>query len=131
MNEILIVDEDPIARHFLRRMLHIQGYTCAEVEHGKAAIEHLRYHQPRLIITANQMPTMTGFQFLEVVAEKLKAHMIPVILVANEDDTGIVEQAKQFGIHAVMSKPLYYQKLRLTVSALLSRGLILQQAMSM
>ncbi len=131
MNEILIVDDDQIARKFLRRMLHIQGYTCAEVEHGEAAIEHLRYHQPRLIITANQLPVMSGLQLLETVSEILNAHSIPVILLAKKHEASVVEQSKQFGVKTVMSKPLNYQELRRTVTSVLSGETIRERVMEM
>ncbi len=119
MNEILIVDDDPIVRHFLRRMLCIQGYACIEVAHGQEAIEHLRTHRPCLIITDHQMPEMTGMQFIENISQERDCSTIPVILLTSDDNHDLSEQAKQLGVHTVLNKPLDYRRISLAVESVL------------
>jgi len=120
MGEILIVDDDPIVRHFVHRMLRIQGYSCREVEHGQEALNHLRTYRPSLIITDQQMPVMTGIQFLEILSDQLEAQPIPTILLAKDDEYGVSVRAKELGVHSVLSKPLDYRKIILAVSEALS-----------
>lgn len=120
MDDILIVDDDPIVRHFLRRMLCMQGYTCTEAAHGHDAIEHLRSHRPCLIITDYQMPEMTGMQFLECIAELLRDSVIPVILLIRNEDDDVSEQAKKLGVQTILRKPLDYRGISSAVEAVLS-----------
>jgi CheY-like chemotaxis protein len=59
---ILIVEDDPIIRSLIRRVLQNQGYTLLEAETGQEALE-LFYHYPGLIhllLTDLNMPGMTG-----------------------------------------------------------------------
>ncbi|GJL53371.1 MAG: hypothetical protein NPIRA02_05030 [Nitrospirales bacterium] len=120
MGEILIVDDDPIVRHFVHRMLRIQGYTCTEVEHGLEAINHLRTHRPRLIITDQQMPVMTGIQLLENLSVHYEGTAIPTILLAKDGESGVSDRAKELGVRAVLSKPLDYRKIVSVVADVLS-----------
>lgn len=120
MGEILIVDDDPIVRHFVHRMLRIQGYSCREVEHGQEALNHLRTYRPSLIITDQQMPVMTGIQLLETLLGQLEGPPIPTILLAKDNECGVSDRAKELGVHTVLSKPLDYRKIILAVSAALS-----------
>ncbi|GJL50765.1 MAG: hypothetical protein NPIRA01_19920 [Nitrospirales bacterium] len=120
MGEILIVDDDPIVRHFVHRMLRIQGYMCTEVEHGQEAINHLQTHRPSLIIIDQQMPEMTGIQLLETLSGQLEGSSIPTILLAKDTEFGVSDRAKELGVHTVLSKPLDYRKIILAVSAALS-----------
>ncbi|WP_447969121.1 response regulator [Nitrospira sp. M1] len=120
MGEILIVDDDPIVRHFVHRMLRIQGYTCTEVEHGLEAMNLLRTHRPRLIITDQQMPVMTGIELLENLVYQREEPAIPTILLAKDDEYDVFGRAKELGVHAVLSKPLDYRKIIMAVSAALS-----------
>ena len=119
MNEILIVDDDPIVRNFLRRMLCIQGYFCTEAEHGQEAIEHLRTHRPCLIITDHQMPEMTGIQFIENISQQRDYSTIPVILLIRDDNHDLSERAKQLGVHTILDKPLDYRRISLAVESVL------------
>ena len=70
MKHILIVDDYASGRHILRERLELQGYVCQEVEDGSKALEVLQIQHFDLIITDNQMPVMTGLEFLQHLAKR-------------------------------------------------------------
>ena len=120
MNDILIIDDDPMVRHFLRRMLRIQGYTCTEVMHEQEAIDHLHAYRPRLIIADYKMLMMTERPLHQNVWDECNGTQIPVILMTRDDDNDDSEQAKRLGVDTVLCKPLDYRKLSMAVSSVLS-----------
>ncbi len=102
---ILLVEDDPVNRELVRQILEKEGWTVAEAEDGRAALEHLKEKKPELILLDLMMPEMDGFA---VVAE-LQAHpewrTIPVIVITAKDISledhlrlkGSVEQIFQKG----------------------------------
>lgn len=81
---VLIVDDEPIARRGLRRLLEAapDAEVIGEAASGTAAIEAIRNLQPDLVLLDIQMPEMDG---LEVVATITPAKMPAVIFVTAYD----------------------------------------------
>jgi two-component system LytT family response regulator len=81
MNEkitALIVDDEPLARKFVRRMLekHRSVEVVGECGNGKEAVAAIRGKKPGLIFLDVQMPEMDGFTTLEI----LGAECLPQII---------------------------------------------------
>jgi len=107
IKRILLVDDHEMIRHPLKLFLEHQGYACEEAEHGAAALAWLAQGQHvDLIVSDNNMPVMTGLEFLLQVKANPHFGTIPVILyysgnIANE----VQRHAYQAGAVAVLSKP--------------------------
>jgi two-component system, LytTR family, response regulator len=81
MNEkitALIVDDEPLARKFIRRMLekHPSVEIVAECGNGKEAVTSILEVKPRLVFLDVQMPEMDGFTTLET----LGAAALPLVV---------------------------------------------------
>jgi two-component system LytT family response regulator len=63
----LIVDDEPLARKFIRRMLekHPSVEIVGECGNGKEAVTSILELKPRLVFLDVQMPEMNGFTVLE------------------------------------------------------------------
>lgn len=62
MKQILVVDDDAMARQALKLYLEHEGYTCEGVPHGAATLAWLEQgHHVDLIVSDDQMPVMSGF----------------------------------------------------------------------
>ena len=122
MGHIVIVDDDPIVRHFLHRMLSIQGYECLTFDQGQDALQHFLSHRPAVIIMDNHMSSMTGIQFLEQVSCSKEGETIPVILLTKNDDQQDVctEKVRSLGVHVILTKPLDYRKISIAVESVIS-----------
>lgn len=82
---VLIVDDEPLARQRLRRLLRCEAGidVLAECGDGSAALLAIEEHQPDLIFLDVQMPEMSGFEVLAAVAPP--ARMPAVIFVTAYD----------------------------------------------
>ncbi len=65
--KIIIVDDEPLARERLRRLLSGQPdvEVCALCGDGPSAVEAVRRHAPDLLLLDVQMPGMDGFETLQ------------------------------------------------------------------
>ncbi|MDQ3282784.1 MAG: LytTR family DNA-binding domain-containing protein [Acidobacteriota bacterium] len=81
---VLIVDDEPLARRGLRRLLQTAPdiEVAGEASSGPAAVEAIRELEPDLVFLDIQMPEMDG---LEVVATVTPEKMPPVVFVTAYD----------------------------------------------
>ncbi len=106
MKRILLVDDHEMARQALKLSLENHGYACEEAEHGAAALAWLEQGQNvDLIVSDNQMPVMTGLEFLVQVRANSHFGSIPFILYSGNITDEIRRQAHQAGVMAVLNKP--------------------------
>ena len=102
--DILVVDDNPTILENLT--LLFQGmYTTATFESVNAAIDFLRIHNARVIITDLRMPTMNGFMFISE-AKRLRPKSKVVLMSAFIDaqspaDRAIFERYTRYAL----SKP--------------------------
>ncbi|MEW6281806.1 MAG: response regulator, partial [Candidatus Eremiobacterota bacterium] len=81
----LVVDDDAPTRHLLRRYLEDDGWTVAEAENGRVALERLEGDLPELILLDLMMPEMDGFTFAGEVRKDARLSGIPIIVVTARD----------------------------------------------
>jgi two-component system LytT family response regulator len=99
----LIVDDEPLARTLVRRMIgnHPDIEVLGECENGLQAISRIESEQPDLVFLDVQMPEVDGF----AVIESLDAETLPHIIFVTAYDQYAV---KAFDVHALdyLLKPL-------------------------
>ncbi len=106
MKRILLVDDHEMARQALKLFLEQDGDACKEAEHGPAALAWLEQgRHVDLIVSDNQMPVMTGLEFLVQVKATSHFGTIPFILYSGNITDEIQRQAHQAGVMAVLNKP--------------------------
>jgi signal transduction histidine kinase/AraC-like DNA-binding protein/FixJ family two-component response regulator len=83
---ILIVDDDPEAREFYRRLLAdaFPGYTIHTAEHGRAALQLLAEEPPSLMILDLMMPEVDGFAVLEQMRARPATRRTPVLILSGQ-----------------------------------------------
>jgi len=120
MKRILLVDDHEMARQALKHFLEHHGYSCQEAEHGAAALAWLKQEQDvDLIVSDNQMPVMTGLEFLVQVRANPHFGSIPFILYSGNVTDEIQRQAHQAGVIAVLNKPYNFSDFVAIVSEVL------------
>ncbi len=78
---ILVVDDDAGVRQALRRTLEAEGYTVAEAENGRAALELLDARLPGVILLDLMMPELDGFGVVNALREREAWRGIPVVII--------------------------------------------------
>jgi two-component system response regulator AlgR len=73
---VLLVDDEPLARQRLARLLaeHENYLIVAEAGNGQAALDWLRQHKADLVLLDIQMPGLTGLEVAEQLMASLPAH---------------------------------------------------------
>lgn len=76
---VFIVDDEPLARERLKRLLQGQEQfsVCGEAEHGEAALAWLKKNQADIMLLDIQMPGVNG---LQVAAKIQPQENAPVII---------------------------------------------------
>jgi DNA-binding response OmpR family regulator len=64
---ILVVDDEPIARQSLSDILRLEGYFVTAIPNGELAVEHVRHYSVDLILLDLKMPGMSGLDVVQVV----------------------------------------------------------------
>jgi CheY-like chemotaxis protein len=108
---VLIVDDDPDSREFLRAALTAGGYSASAAANGREALIHLRSTADTCVILLNlMMPTMNGEQFRTAQLNDRSLAWIPVIICSGVVDAG--RRARALGAAYFLRKPLDLDQLR-------------------
>ena len=110
---ILIVDDEPAARHSLERALGPLDCKIVEAEDGVAALAAIEQSDPDLVICDLQMPKMDGIALMKVLGKRPNAP--PVIMITAYGSERIAVEAMKTGAHDYLSKPYEVDELRCIV----------------
>ncbi len=102
-SNLLIVDDEPVARQSLSDILKLEGYNVAAVPNGQAAVEYVRMHAIDLMIVDLRMPGMDGLEVIQAVNQI--SPETEVILLTAYSSTESAVQALRLRIHDYLSKP--------------------------
>jgi Response regulator containing CheY-like receiver, AAA-type ATPase, and DNA-binding domains len=105
MARILVVDDEPVIRVVLRRLLEPYGHEVILGEDGLRGVGMAQHQRPDAIVLDLMMPMMDGHAALQMLAEGERTREIPVIVLtamarAAEHDRCIAE-----GAYGVLTKP--------------------------
>ena len=102
-SNILIVDDEPVARQSLTDILKLEGYSVMALPNGQAAVEHVRTHPVDLMIVDMRMPGMSGLEVVQVVNQVSPETEVILLTAYGSTDTAI--QALRLRIHDYLLKP--------------------------
>lgn len=94
INKILIADDEPTMRGFLKTTLLRNGFEVEVAENGLVAIELLRKNHFDLVITDMKMPYKTGSDVLKF-AKELDPNIVVIIMTAYGSIESAVDTIKQ------------------------------------
>lgn len=112
---VLIVDDEPPIRRFLRTSLTAQGYDIVEAEDGVKALDEVRRMSPDVLVLDLGLPGMDG---LEVI-RRLRgggASLPIIVLSSRADEAGKVE-ALDLGADDYVTKPFGVDELLARIRA--------------
>jgi two-component system KDP operon response regulator KdpE len=118
---ILIVDDEPPIRRFLRTALAAQDYRVEEAGDGETALEFLGHNPVDLLVLDLGLPGMDG---LEVVRRLREAgNAVPIIILSSRDDEAGKVAALDLGADDYVSKPFGIEELSARIRAALRHRL--------
>jgi sigma-B regulation protein RsbU (phosphoserine phosphatase) len=104
--DILIVDDEPIARRILSRPLVELGHRVVTAASGNEALKVLQGQRFDLILLDIGMHDGDGFTVLESLRSKEEARWVPVIVTSGNQAEAQINRALELGADDYMVKPL-------------------------
>jgi CheY-like chemotaxis protein len=108
--KILVVDDEPMVREAMQRMLEHCGHEVEQAENGESALAQLARREFDVVITDFSMPGMHGDQLVARIRERLPMQHIIMA-------SGFVDEYRVFGqpsshVDALLLKPFTFQELQ-------------------
>lgn len=104
LRKVLVVDDDPVVRQSINRVLTSKGYAVITAETGEEALRKLNEEKYDAVYTDIRMPGMSGLD----VAEQIKARRpwTPVVIITGYGTDAAEARAKAAGVSGFLHKPL-------------------------
>lgn len=102
-SNILVVDDEPVARQSLSDILRLEGYGVTSLPNGQSAVEFIRTHSVDLMVVDLRMPGMDGLEVIQVV-NQISPDTEVILLTAHGSIETAVE-ALRLRIHDYLLKP--------------------------
>ena len=121
MERVLIVDDEPPIRRFLRTSLSSQGYQVVEAEDGPSARAALQRHAIDILVLDLGLPGLDGFEIIKEMRESGSA--LPIIVLSSRTDEGGKVRALDLGADDYVTKPFGMEELLARLRAALRHRL--------
>lgn len=106
---ILVADGHRPTRQTLRDVLVAMGFgNVLTASHGPEAVMAITAHSPGIVLVDRRLPKLDGLQLTRQVRrdKTLASNIIPVVLMADHVDAGLVAAARDAGVNEIVLKPV-------------------------
>jgi DNA-binding NtrC family response regulator len=103
---VLLIDDEPMVRKIVRKMLERQGHTIVEAENGRIGLAELRKNPFDLVVTDIVMPEVEGLEVLMNVRQDYPS--LPVVVMSGTGHAlalRSLDLASKLGATAILEKP--------------------------
>jgi two-component system chemotaxis response regulator CheY len=117
---VLVVDDSPAMRVFVRRVLRSSGMEvaeCHEAGNGRQALDLLRKRRVDLILTDINMPEMDGEELLRSLKADEMLRSIPVFVISTDATEHSIARMRALGASGYVTKPFLPEDLRRRLEA--------------
>jgi len=112
---VLIVDDSPVMRAFIRRIIVLSGLDGAgflEASDGQEALRLLSAEWVDVVLTDINMPRMDGEEFVRRLAADDMLKSLPVVIVSTDGTECRMRQMLALGARGYVKKPFMPETLR-------------------
>lgn len=113
MNQVLLVEDDPIVRLAYTKVLRSIGIDLHTAEDGMEALEKVQHGAFDAVVSDINMPRLSGIEFLRALRER--SLDVPVVLVTGGPALETAVRAVEYGAYRYLTKPVDIDALRDTV----------------
>lgn len=100
---ILVVDDEPPIRRFLRTSLTAHGYDIIEADNGTKALDEMRRNSPGLLVLDLGLPGIDGLEVIRRLRDGGDA--TPIIVLSSRADEADKVEALDLGADDYVTKP--------------------------
>lgn len=119
---VLLADDHDVNRQVLRRRLERRGYSVIEAADGEAALARFAERTPDIVLLDISMPKMDG----KTVFTRMRAHApnkrVPIIALTAHAQAEVEQSCLAMGFDAFKTKPVEFDDLLQTISALVAKS---------
>ncbi len=112
---VLVVDDEPAIRRFLRTGLTAQGYTVSEAELGHAALDAARRGGADLIVLDLGLPDIDGQEVIQRI--RAAGSQVPIIVLSSRSDEAAKVASLDHGADDYVTKPFGIEELLARIRA--------------
>ncbi len=116
---MLVVDDEPMLRNLLSRLLRMEGYDVIEAADGEAALDLVQERRPDLVLLDVMIPARDG---LDVLGDLRKTSEVPVILVSALGEEADRVLGLKMGADDYVVKPFSAAELSARIESVLRRA---------
>jgi two-component system chemotaxis response regulator CheY len=112
---VLIVDDSPVMRTFIRRIIVVSGMADAEfleAADGREALGMLREQWVDVVLTDINMPSMDGEELVRQLAADDMLKTVPVLIVSTDGTENRMRRMLALGACGYVKKPFLPETLR-------------------
>ena len=109
--KILIVEDEPIYRHMVKKYLLEVGYDIVEAEDGQTAWELFQQEPFHLVITDWMMPGLNGPELVQKIRTSGQKNYTYIIMLTAMDDKDNVVLGLESGVDEYLTKPFNSKEL--------------------
>ncbi len=116
MLKIMIVDDMPVFREFLRTSIDWNSYgfeICCEAKNGKEALKLAEQHEPDVVLSDITMPYLDGLELSEALASEYPD--MAVVLITGNSEFEYARKAVKLGVADYIVKPFEKEELLITL----------------
>jgi len=117
---IILIEDDGVLRHAMRRILEGAGHRLREAAEGGEGLRLLRAEPAEVVVTDLMMPGKEGIETIRELRQEFPA--VRILAVSGGGAFGArtpLAMAKRLGADAALAKPFTLSQLRETVESLL------------
>ncbi len=122
---VLLVDDSPAMRTFIRRVMVMSGFDlaeCIEAADGAEALEVLQREKVDVILTDINMPRMDGEELMRRLGEDKELRDIPAVVVSTDSTRPRILRMIGLGAQGYIAKPFSPESLREALEKVLECG---------
>lgn len=111
----LIVDDSPVMRAFIRRVMRLAGFEDAEyleAGNGEEGLASLAANHVDVVLTDINMPRMNGEDFLREMRRSADFGSVPALVISTDATHERVDRMLALGAQGYISKPFPPEALR-------------------
>jgi DNA-binding response OmpR family regulator len=116
---ILVVDDDPAMRDFLKQRLTPEGFLVFTAPTGEDGIKQATAVPPDLILLDLRMPVTDGVAVCKTLRANPKTERIPVLVITGILSPAQLEESMTSGADDFVSKPIDMADLLIRIHAML------------
>jgi excisionase family DNA binding protein len=100
---VLVVDDDPSVREYVRASLELEGYLVSDADNADEGMRVVEEESPDLILLDVMMPDVDGWELLRRIHERHGVGSIPVLMFSGT--VNAADEAHSRGAQGFVRKP--------------------------